>query len=53
MMATALRANNVEHRLITYPKAEHGLAGAEPAKVEEAYAAAVAFLKAHLERQKD
>jgi len=52
MMAAALRANNVEHRLITYPKAEHGLADVQPAKVEEAYAAAVAFLRAHLERQK-
>jgi len=52
MMAAALRANNVEHRLMTYPKAEHGLAGAQPAKVEEAYAATVAFLRTHLERQK-
>jgi dipeptidyl aminopeptidase/acylaminoacyl peptidase len=52
MMAAALRANNVEHRLLTYPKAEHGLAGLQPAKVEEAYAAAVAFLRKHLERQK-
>jgi acetyl esterase/lipase len=52
MMAAALRANNVEHRLISYPKAEHGLAGAPPAKVEEAYVATVAFLRTHLERRK-
>lgn len=50
-MAAALRANKVEHRLITYPKAEHGLAGADPAKVAEAYRVAVAFLRTHLDRR--
>jgi acetyl esterase/lipase len=50
MMAAELRKNNVEHRLITYPKAEHGLAGAEAAKIEEAYQAAVEFLRKHLDR---
>ena len=48
MMAAALRKNNVEHRLLTLPGAEHGLAGAEAAKVEEVYHAAVEFLTKHL-----
>ena len=50
-MAAELRRNKVEHRLITYPKAEHGLAGADAAKVDEAYRVAVEFLRKHLERR--
>jgi len=50
MMAAALRKNNVEHRLLTLPGAEHGLAGADATKVEEAYHAAVEFLTKHLPR---
>lgn len=51
MMAAALRKNKVEHRLITVPKAEHGLAGADAAKIEEAYQVAVEFLTKHLDRR--
>ena len=50
-MAAELRRNKVEHRLITYPKAEHGLAGADAAKVEEAYRLAVEFVRKHLDRR--
>lgn len=50
MMAAELHRNNVEHRLITYPKAEHGLAGVDAATVDQAYRAGVEFLQKHLER---
>jgi dipeptidyl aminopeptidase/acylaminoacyl peptidase len=50
MMAAALRQNNVEHRLMTVPKAEHGLAGANAATIAEAYSAAVEFLRTKLKR---
>ena len=48
MMAAELRRNNVAHRLITFPQAEHGLAGAAPAEIEGAYRMAVQFLGEHL-----
>jgi dipeptidyl aminopeptidase/acylaminoacyl peptidase len=51
MMAAALRQNKVEHRLITVPKAEHGLRGANAATIAEAYRAAVKFLRTHLNRR--
>jgi acetyl esterase/lipase len=50
MMAAALRQNKVEHRLMTVPKAEHGLAGASAATIAEAYRAAVEFLKTKLKQ---
>lgn len=51
MMAAELRRNKVEHRLLVVPKAEHGLAGAEAPKVEEAYRVAVEFVRKHLDRR--
>jgi acetyl esterase/lipase len=51
MMAAELKKNRVEHKLISVSDAEHGLAGAEPQAVDEAYGAAVAFLRRHLDRE--
>jgi acetyl esterase/lipase len=50
MMAAALRQNKVDHRLITVPRAEHGLAGADAATIKEAYRVSVDFLRKHLDR---
>jgi len=48
MMAAEFKKHGVEHRLVSIAGAEHGLAGAEPKKIEEAYREAEAFLKKHL-----
>jgi acetyl esterase/lipase len=48
MMAEELGPNKVPHRLIPIAKGEHGLAGAEKKDIEEAYQAAVDFLKERL-----
>jgi acetyl esterase/lipase len=45
LMAEQFRKHGVQHRLITVDGAEHGLAGAPPAALEDAYAAAVAFIQ--------
>ena len=45
LMAAEFKRHGVEHRLISVPAAEHGLAGADPQRVDEAYRAAVAFLR--------
>jgi dipeptidyl aminopeptidase/acylaminoacyl peptidase len=50
MMAEEFQRNKVEHRLITFPKAEHGLAGLDAAKIEVAYSTAVEFMRKHLGR---
>jgi acetyl esterase/lipase len=47
-MATALRKEGVEHRLITVEGAEHGLDGADERVIEDAFAQAVMFLRRHL-----
>jgi acetyl esterase/lipase len=47
-MAEELQKNGVEHELITIPDAEHGLQGGEPARIDAAYAAALAFLNRHV-----
>lgn len=49
MMAAELERNHVEHRLITIPNAEHGLVGADPQRVDDAYRSAIAFVRRHLE----
>lgn len=48
-MAAQLKKQKVEHRLIRFADAEHGLAGADPKKVAEAYEAAADFVIRHLE----
>ena len=49
LMVAQLKAHGVEHRLISVPAGEHGLAGADPQKVDEAYRAAVTFLRQALD----
>ncbi len=48
LMLAALKKHGVEHRLITFEGAEHGLPGVEPDKLAAAYAEAVEFLLKHL-----
>jgi acetyl esterase/lipase len=48
MMAEQFKKHGVEHRLIAFPGAEHGLPGVEQAKLDEAYGAAAEFLLKHL-----
>jgi acetyl esterase/lipase len=48
MMADELTKHKVEHRLITLSGGEHGLAGADPAAIAQAYEDAWAFLRKHL-----
>jgi acetyl esterase/lipase len=49
MMAAELRRNNVEHKLISIPNGEHGLAGADRKAVDDAYRAAIEFVRQHLD----
>ncbi len=49
LMADELRKHNVEHRLISIARGEHGLSGADKADVDEAYAAAAEFLRRHVD----
>jgi acetyl esterase/lipase len=51
LMAAELKRHGVEHRLISLPGAEHGLAGAEAAAIDEAYRAAVDFVRQRFERR--
>lgn len=49
LMAAEFKRHGVRHRLISVPAAEHGLAGADPQQVDEAYRAAMAFLRQALD----
>ncbi len=49
MMAAELRRNKVEHRLISISNGEHGLAGAAHQAIDEAYQAAIEFVRLHLD----
>jgi len=48
-MAEHLKRHNVEHQLISMRNGEHGLSGAEPEAIEEAYADAFRFVDQHLQ----
>jgi acetyl esterase/lipase len=48
LMAEQFAKHHVEHRLITLPGGEHGLASADPKAIEEANSAAIDFLRRHL-----
>lgn len=50
-MAEQFKKVKVEHRLIRFEGAEHGLPGVDPKKVAEAYDAATKFVIQHLERK--
>ena len=49
-MADVLRAQKVEHQLISIPGGEHGLGGGDPARIDAAYEAAMIFVQRHLGR---
>jgi acetyl esterase/lipase len=48
LMATELKRHGVEHRLVSLPRAEHGLQGGDEAQIEAAYRDAFVFLRKHL-----
>lgn len=48
MMEAEFKKHDVEHRLITLVGGEHGLGGADPKAIEQAYNDAVVFLRKHL-----
>jgi len=50
MMAEQFKANGVEHQLITIDGGEHGLGGGDPAEIDAAYDAAMAFINRHMGR---
>ena len=50
LMAEQFRKHGVRHDLMTFEGAEHGLAGAGSSAVDEAYSAAVKFVKAQVTR---
>lgn len=51
MMAAEFKRHGVPHRLESLPDAEHGLVGGDKAQIDEAYRAAFAFLREHLDRK--
>jgi hypothetical protein len=42
--------NRVEHRLLSVPRAEHGLDGADQVTIDEMHDQVIAFLRDHLVR---
>ena len=48
IMAAELKKHHVEHRLMSIPEGEHGLPGADPRTVDEAYRTAIDFLRKHV-----
>lgn len=48
MMARQLKQHGVEHELITIAGGEHGLAGGDPARVDQAYDSALHFIERHM-----
>ncbi len=49
LMVEQFRQHGVPHRLVSVARGEHGLGGADREEIEQAYAAALAFLKQHLQ----
>jgi acetyl esterase/lipase len=47
-MAHELERHGVEHELVSIPGGEHGLGGGDPQLIDDAYDAALAFVKAHM-----
>jgi acetyl esterase/lipase len=48
MMQREFKKHGVEHRLVSIENGEHGLGGGDPQAIDEAYKAALAFVKKHL-----
>ena len=51
LMAREFKQHGVKHRLVSVPRAEHGLAGGDKDEVEKAHRAAFDFLRAYLDRK--
>ncbi len=51
LMTAALKKSGIPHKLLTIAGAEHGLAGADRAAIDEAYGVAAAFLREQLSRK--
>jgi acetyl esterase/lipase len=49
MMAVEFRRHKVPHKLISIPRAEHGLSGGAPARIEQAYEDAIQFIQQRLD----
>lgn len=49
MMTEQFSKNGVEHKLITIPDAEHGLAGGDPELIDAAYHAALSFVNQRMQ----
>lgn len=50
MMAKQFKEHGVEHKLVSIPGGEHGLAGGDPKLINAAYEAAFEFLQKHTKR---
>lgn len=48
-MALELKKHKIEHKLITIPGGEHGLAGGDKNLIDQSYLEAIAFIRRHLE----
>ena len=48
MMQREFKKHGVEHRLVSIENGEHGLGGGDPQAIDDAYKAALAFVKKHL-----
>jgi acetyl esterase/lipase len=51
LMAGEFKKHGVEHQLVTIPGGEHGLGGGDKQAIDDAYRAAMAFLRKHLQKQ--
>lgn len=49
MMQKQFQKHNVEHKLISIPDAEHGLAGGDPKLIDAAYTSAFEFIHQHMQ----
>jgi len=48
MMQREFKKHGVEHRLVSIENGEHGLGGGDPQAIDDAYKAALAFVRKHL-----
>jgi dipeptidyl aminopeptidase/acylaminoacyl peptidase len=50
MMAEQLRKHGVSHKLVAIVGGEHGLAGADPEQIQDAFEAMKEFIVQHIEK---
>ena len=48
MMQREFKKHGVEHQLVSIEGGEHGLGGADPRAIDDAYKTALAFVSSHL-----